>query len=139
MDKTIVISLLIFFLILYIEWNNINFPKISFMFDHRFSPHNTLEVTSLFSLKPNVKTKQKKNFLCDNKCKTLKNRQKAKGMELEKYVKWATECAETVSHSGAGVTPNEDHDGLMEPQPSLTSRFDLWPVLVLLSDAMVVF
>lgn len=48
MDKTIVISLLIFFLLLYIEWNNINSSIISFMFDHRFIPHHKFSVTSLF-------------------------------------------------------------------------------------------
>lgn len=46
MDKTIVISLLIFFLLLYIEWNNINSSNISFMFDHRF--YSTPQVFSHF-------------------------------------------------------------------------------------------
>lgn len=57
MDKTIVISLLFFFLLLYIEWNNINSSNISFMFDHRFIPHHKFSVTSLFQFQPNVKNK----------------------------------------------------------------------------------
>ena len=57
MDKTIVISLLFFFLLLYIEWNNINSSNISFMFDHRFIPHHKFSVTSLFLFQPNVKNK----------------------------------------------------------------------------------
>ena len=59
MDKTIVISLLIFFLLLYIEWNNINSPNISFMFD-RFIPHHKFSVTSLFLFQPNVENNPKK-------------------------------------------------------------------------------
>lgn len=58
MDKTIVISLLIFFLLLYIEWNNINSSNISFMFDHRFIPHHKFSVTSLFLFQPNVENKK---------------------------------------------------------------------------------
>lgn len=58
MDKTIVISLLIFFLLLYTEWNNRNSPNISFMFDHRFIPHHKFSVTSLFLFQPNVSNKK---------------------------------------------------------------------------------
>lgn len=48
-----------FFLLLYIEWNNINSPNTSFMFDHHFIPHHKFSVTSLFLFQPNVENKKK--------------------------------------------------------------------------------
>lgn len=47
----------LFFLLLYIEWNNINSSNVSFMFDHRFIPHHKFLVTSLFLFQPNVENK----------------------------------------------------------------------------------
>lgn len=91
MDKTIVISLLIFFLLLYIEWNNINSPNISFMYDHRFIPHHKLSVTSLFRFQQNVKNKNASFdfwLLYDNyEIKLLKNTEES-STQMDKMLVW---------------------------------------------------
>lgn len=87
MDQTIVISLLFFF-ILYIEWNNKS-SNISLTFDHPFIPHHKVSVTSLCSVTVRCKGKKNAYRCCTVAMKgKLTGRKKVKGIWFLRRDKW---------------------------------------------------
>lgn len=83
-----------FFLLLYIEWNNINSSIFSFMFDHRFIPHHKFSVTSLFPLRQSffffLEQNKKYNKLLIRLifCMTAVNEKRRRERERETQGEW---------------------------------------------------